>query len=353
MIQFRLFCAHRRAAASVLLAAACWLLPAPIATAQNDQVFTTGATKSQRGTLGTVTKDGIQIKLGDNTKTIAAGEIDKILYTGDPSELTKGREFAVDGQYEQALEELEKIDVATVKRDVAKADVDYYIMMCKAKQALAGQGDKTEAVKLAMGFTRNHPNSWHFYSVAKLLGDLALAMNNPDQALRFYASLRAAPTTETKIESVYLSAITQLAKGDAATALGEFEKIIGLKAATPGALRLQTLAKAGKAVALARSEKAAEGLKLVNTLIADLNPTDVEMAARIYNAQGASYEASGDVEGAIMAYLHTHLMFSTQPDAHAEALSKLVTLWPKVGKPERAAEARQELQNRYPGFEAQ
>jgi hypothetical protein len=43
-------------------------------------------------------------------------------------------------------------------------------------------------------------------------------------------------------------------------------------------------------------------------------------------------------------------MFSAQPDAHAEALKKLVELWPLVGKPERAAEARQELQQRYPGF---
>ncbi len=92
------------------------------------------------------------------------------------------------------------------------------------------------------------------------------------------------------------------------------------------------------------------GSRLVKGLIAELNPTDVEMSARIYNAQGASYEASGDTEGAILSYLHTHLMFSTQPDAHAEALKKLIELWPKVGKPERAAAARQELQQRYPGY---
>jgi Flp pilus assembly protein TadD len=114
--------------------------------------------------------------------------------------------------------------------------------------------------------------------------------------------------------------------------------------------RLQTLASAGKAVALAQSGNAEVALELVKSLIAELNPTDVEMAARIYNAQGASYEASGDTEGAVMAYLHTHLMFSLQPDAHAEALKRLVELWPQVGKPERAAEARSELQQRYPGF---
>ena len=89
---------------------------------------------------------------------------------------------------------------------------------------------------------------------------------------------------------------------------------------------------------------------MVDQLIAELNPADTEMAARIYNAQGASYEAAGDIEGAILSYLHTHLMFSGQPDAHAKALTRLVALWPKVGRTERAAEARQELQQRYPGF---
>jgi tetratricopeptide (TPR) repeat protein len=143
---------------------------------------------------------------------------------------------------------------------------------------------------------------------------------------------------------------TLLVKGDHDKAAAEFDKIIGLKANTAGAARLQTLSKAGKAVALAKSGKGKEGLKLVDALVEKLNPTDVEMAARIYNAQGDSYAASGDDEGAILAYLHTHLMFSTEPSAHAEALTRLVELWPKVGKPERAAEARQELQTRYPGF---
>ena len=33
----------------------------------------------------------------------------------------------------------------------------------------------------------------------------------------------------------------------------------------------------------------------------------------------------------------------------ADALKRLAELFPKVGKPERAAEFRQELQERYPG----
>ncbi len=293
---------------------------------------------------------GIQIQRAGNTKTIAAGDILKILHEGDPAPLTRGREFALDGEYQQALTELRNVNFDGLSRDIVKADAAFYIAMCEAKLALAGKGKKDEAEKKMLAFAGSFSNSWHFYDAAKLLGDLALAQNDTNNAMKYYQSLLKAPLTDTKLESVYLQRLVHLNKGEASSALTEFDKVIVFKAQTTATTRLQILAKAGKAVALAEGGKSSEGLQLVNELIRDLNPTDVEMAARIYNAQGASYEAGGDTEGAIMAYLHTHLMFSTQPDAHAEALKHLAELWPQVGKPERAAEARQELQQRYPGF---
>ena len=334
----------------LLTSAVCVLLCSPLALAQNDQVFVNGSNKAQRGAITTVTKDGVQLKVGSNVKPILAGSISKIIYSGDPSELVKAREFAIDGQYEQAIEELDNLDISKVKRPEAKADASFYMMLSKAKLALAGRGDKTAAGKMALAFAGGNGSSWHLYESAKILGDLELAQNNPAKALTYYGQLAKSKSIETKIESVYLTGMAKLKQGQAGAAIADFDKIIGIKADTVAKQRLQTLSKAGKAVGLARDGKGAEGLKLVSTLIAELSPTDVEMAARIYNAQGASYEASEDIEGAIIAYLHTHLMFSTQPDAHAEALTRLVALWPQVGKPERGAEARQELQQRYPGY---
>ena len=335
---------------AVIVAAICWLLSATPAIAQLDRLYPKGSDNPVTGTAIESSKNGIKFKTGANTTDYIAGDIEKVLFQGDPSELTKGRQFALDGQYQQALQELKAIQIDKLPREVIKADVAFYTLWCESKLALEGRGDKTAAAKAALAFANDYKESWHFYDVAKLLGDLALALNNPQQALKYYQSLLKAPSTETKIESVYLVGLVQLSQGDAAAAQVEFDKVIGVKVAAKGALRLQTLAKAGKAVALAKAGKGDDGLKLVDSLIAELNPTDVEMAARIYNAQGASYEATGDREGAILAYLHTHLMFSSQPDAHAEALVRLVALWPQVGKPERAAEARQELQDRYPGY---
>lgn len=335
----------------VVLAGCASLLAPNIALAQLDRLYQHGSNSPLSGTVVETDRNGVKLKTGANTKNYNPGDIRKILYQGDPAELTKGREFALDGQYEQALEELKGINVGGLSREVIKADVDYYILWCESRLALEGRGDKKAAVAAGLNFvSKTHKDSYHFYSVAKLLGDLALALKNHEKALQYYGSLSQAPSQERRLESAYLVAMVQLAQGKAAEAQAQFEKVLSGQVSSTAAARLQTLAKAGKAVALARSGKGDDGLKLVNTLISDLNPTDVEMAARIYNAQGASYEAKGDREGAILAYLHTHLMFSSQPDAHAESLIRLVELWPQVGKPERAAEARQELQQRYPGF---
>ena len=339
----------RRTACFVAFLGVAQCLFASAAFAQNDQVFVKGSNKAQRGTVAAILRDGVQLKSGANAKAILSGDITKIIFQGDTSELTKGREFTLDGQYEQGLEELEKVDASKLKPN-AKAEAAYYTVLCKAKLALAGRGDKAAAAGEVIKFRQGFQNSWHYFDATKVLGDLALAMNNFPNAVKLYKSLDTSKSPIKRIESVYLLGVTKLAQGDSAGAGADFEKIVKMKADTPEKVRLQTLSNAGKAVALAKAGKGDAGLKLVNGLIEKLNPTDVEMSARIYNAQGASYEASGDTEGAILAYLHTHLMFSTQPDAHAEALSRLVELWPKVGKPERAAEARQELTQRYPGY---
>ena len=317
---------------------------------KNDRLYIFDTKSPKSGTVMSSSKGGITFKSGSNQANYAAGTIEKILFAGDPGPLTKARESALDGQYEQALDELKSVQIDKLGREVIKQEALFFRIYCDAKLALQGRGDKATAVKNARTFVSTQPNTWHFYEVAELLGDLAIALGDTKNARTFYGALQGAPTPEAKIRAMYLLSIADLKDDDNPSAQSGFEKVMGVKAATPGTVRLVTLATAGKAVALARSGKGAEGLKIVDSLVADLNPNDVELAARIYNAQGACYLASGDKEGAILAFLHTHLLFSTQPDAHAECLTQLVELFPQVGKPGRAAELRQELKDRYPGF---
>ncbi|MCC9643802.1 hypothetical protein LOC71_16065 [Rhodopirellula sp. JC740] len=325
------------------------LMVASQAAAQTDRLYPRGG-EVVLGRIKSISKNGIVMTVSGKDQTFNAGAIEKVLFQGDPSGLTEGREFALDNQFEQAITELKTVDAGKLNRDEQKADFAFYVMYCNAQQALSGNGDLRSAASGALNFIKQNTNSWHFFETAKLLGDLAMSLKSYDQASKYYGSLRTAPSAETKIESMYLNSLVKLAQDNAADAASDLQKIVGISVQSAEGARLQTLAKAGLAVALAKQGKGDEAITTVNELIAKLNPTDTETAAAIYNAQGASYAAMGDNEGALLAYLHTHLMFSTYPAAHAEALKQLAELWTQVGKPDRAAEARSELQQRYPGL---
>ncbi len=325
------------------------LLLSGTAYAQSDRVFPVSG-NPVNGTIVEMTPNGVSVEAGSRKQAFTVDEIAKIMYAGDPAPLTQGREFALDGQWEQALVELKKVDMGSLKRDMVKNDAAFYLAQCEAKLALAGRGSTTEAVGKMMAVVRADAQSIHFYDAARTLGDLAVSLGKFDQAVKYYGALANATSADLKIESVYLTGVSKLRQNDAAGAQADFDKVLGVKADSTKTTRLQIMARAGKAVALAKQGKGPDATKIVDGLVTEMNPADTEIAAAIYNAQGASCEATGDNLGAVLAYLHTHLMFSGQAAAHAEALTRLVELWPKLGKPDRAAEARTELQQRYPAY---
>jgi tetratricopeptide (TPR) repeat protein len=328
---------------------ACFPFATRNAIAQVDRVFPfTG--NPVVGKITEIRPQGVVIEVSGTPQTIAIDKIRRVMFEDEPNFLTRGRDFVLDGDFEQAMEMLGKVDFAEIKRDAIKADAMYYLARSESALALIGRGNIAEATRKMNAFATANRQSLHFYPAAKVLGDLAVASGNHEQALRYYAALAQAPAAEMKIEAEYLSGNALLRQGKLPEAEASFAKVGGATVDSAEGVRLKSLAKAGQAVVLAKQGNAQQALSLVSSLIGELAPVDSQLGARIYNAQGACLEALNDREGAVLAYLHTHLMFSGQADAHAEALLRLVELWPQVGHPERAAQARQELQQRYPGW---
>ena len=333
---------------STLAFAALALIPS-VSYGQLDRVYPVDG-KGVTGTVMNVVRDGIQLKVGDTPRLFRIDQIDRVTFEGDPGPLTRGRELALEGQYQSALEQLETIDFGNLRREYVAADAAYFLASSQAHLALAGQREKNEAIRNLRAFVQKFPQSMHYFGANELLGDLALTLGEYEQAEKFYAELASSRTPSVQTKAVYLSGIAMLRQGNADQALPEFQKAAGANLESTEGARLKMLARAGEAVALSLTGKGDEALTKANALIDELNPEDAELAARIYNARGAANVAKGDTEAALLDYLHTHLLFSNIADAHAEALSEMVKLWPKVGKPDQAARARQELQSRYPGW---
>ena len=96
--------------------------------------------------------------------------------------------------------------------------------------------------------------------------------------------------------------------------------------------------------------KAAAGIALTDKLIKDNDPkTQKQLFAQAYNAQGVCYRSNKQPKDAILAFLHTHLIFNESADAHAESLYHLSQLWSEVSKADRAQDSKRLLREKYAG----
>ena len=143
------------------------------------------------------------------------------------------------------------------------------------------------------------------------LAQVDLAMNKPDEARQRFEQLIAAPTTSAEMG------------------------------------RLKLLAEVGLAVCENLAGNPQSALQRLDAMVQKNDSTDLELFARISNAQGACYQSLGRTVDALLSYLKTDMLFFTDPDAHAEALYHLKKLWTEYGQPSRAADAAARLTQKY------
>jgi tetratricopeptide (TPR) repeat protein len=151
------------------------------------------------------------------------------------------------------------------------------------------------------------------------------------------------------LRSKVLEARALLSQQKFAEARTVCSEAIATAATDPATLRSQQLAK----VVLARCDisegKTADALQNLQKMIQENDSTDSQLFAALYNAQGEALQKEQKWEQAVLAYLHSDLLFSNNPETHAEALYHLSQLWAKLGEPQRAAEAKEKLTTLYAG----
>lgn len=318
---------------------------------QTDRVYPPSGPLTS-GTVINTNPNGVTVQVGGAERNFANALIKKIVFNDEPSPLTNARELIDDGQFEAALAQLTSIKIDGIERDVVKSDALFYLAYCQSKLALAGQGDKNVAIKNMYSFVTGKfgPSSFHFYQAARTLGDLALAVGSYTNAVKYYGALAGAQDPNLKFEAKYLTGWSYLKQKQYKEASDAFNAIGNAPKSTPEQARIKLFAAAGLAVIAAAEGKPDEGLATLNKLIDNNEPSDAELFGRLYNAQGACYAAKSDTLGAVLSYLKTHLLSPSNADAHAQALTELVQLWPQLGQPERGVEANSILQRRYPGY---
>jgi tetratricopeptide (TPR) repeat protein len=325
-----------------------------LATASaEDQIYRKGM-GSERGLVTEMSKTEVTLSMGGVKRQFPANEIQRITFEGEPSDLSQARTTILStANYKVALDDLKKIDLkkVDVRLEMVKQEVDFYRALCQAHLALTEGGEKMAAEAALRQFCTDHKESFHFYPAAELAGDVAAAAGRFVDAAKYYNAVAGAPWDETRIRASVALARMLSAQGKFSEALEKYDAV-AKDVDTPETGPLKQQAVVGRAVCLAETGKPDEAIALIvdpKGVIATNDPKDSKLMARAYNALGTAYAKANKKKDAILAFLHTDLLYFQDPDAHAEALYNLATLFQETNKSDRSIEARNTLKQRYAG----
>src|SRR5688500_6695777 len=185
---------------ALAVASAVWGLP-HIAFAQMDAV--TVNKKINRGTVTAMTASEITLDQAGVARKYPVNEITKVAFGDEPTDLTAARNSIEQKNYNTAKDQLDKIDVSKVEREMISQDIAFYKAHCLAKLALTEGGNKQDAAKAMFAVFQKAPNNYHFYEMAEVLGDLGVATANFEAAAKFYGDtgLGGAPWPEYKLRA--------------------------------------------------------------------------------------------------------------------------------------------------------
>jgi tetratricopeptide (TPR) repeat protein len=316
---------------------------------QFDQVHIDGQPTASRGTITSMTKDEVGMDMAGVARTFPVNQINRITYADENNELTNARNAVQQKNYTAALNELKKLQSATIDRDYVKQDVAFYNALCLARMAMSEGGDQKAAQTAMLEFVKSAPNNWHFYDAAEILGELASALGDNAGAVRYYSGVAKAPWEDYRMRANNAIGNSLLSQKNAAEALTKFDEVLSASLSSPEAAAEKVVAQIGKAQCLAETGKVDEGVKMIEEVIEKNDPSDTTLFARAYNGLGNCYLKGGKTKEALQAFLHTDILFSADPQTHAEALYRLSKLWVDVNKSDRATAARSTLHEKYSG----
>jgi tetratricopeptide (TPR) repeat protein len=330
---------------AILLAAAFWAVSAGVARPM-DQIYTSTSEKPYFGKIISMSSTVINFDGKGAPPEIPANEIARITFENSPGGLLAAQAAILRGEYQKAIDALKREVPEENRREVAD-EIVFCRAYCAAQLALSGAADPVDAGKQMFNFTTNSPNSFHYLKACELLGDIFVTLGKFADAQRYYAKLSQAPWPDYKIRAQVALGRSYLAQDNAAAADKAFDEALVIDAPGELAEAQRTTARIGKARCLVLTNKTDLALRNLNEILDQADEKNTEVNAMAYNALGTALRKAGKPKEAILAFLHVHLAYYTQPDLDAEAVANLEKLFTEDHKPNHAREMREILDEKY------
>ena len=303
------------------------------------------------GKIASTSADEIVLDVDGQKKTLSTAAVLGTQYDDEPVALAAVRADLELGQYEDALAKLGSLDAADVRsaRAEVAAEIDSLRALATGRLALAGSEKLATGGRAVLAFVQKSPTHWRHYEAVELLGEIFAKTGKPADAEERFAALEKAASPTVRARGKI--ARGTLALADAAR-LADAEKLFAdalaeLDGADADATAVRTLAQIGAARVLAGQKRFDEAEKTLDKAIAATPSDALATQAAIYVAQGEIRVAAGRPRDAIVSYLRVELLYPSVRERRVEALKALVPLWTQTGRPDRAADVRRTLKERF------
>jgi tetratricopeptide (TPR) repeat protein len=318
-------------------------------TAADEVVLIPGSTVKAPGGLirGQVTAETpTEVKIKPQTgaeQTVPVDQITTVNYD-QALGLTQAGIREKDGNLPEAAEQYQKAAADLASKPFLAQAAQFGRARVISQMAMAEPKRLDEALAALDAFVKGYPSSRHLGPALELSARLGLLKGDFDRADKYLADLeKKVPSAANR--TIVIKAQIFGKRGKYEDALVAIDKMLG--GAEPGSIKWReaTLAKAS---ALAGLKKYPDAEAAAKAVIKAAAAEDSETQALAYNTLGDCLRSANKPKDALLAYLHTDLLYSKDKEQHARALSEIAKLWRLLKREDRADEVVERLKQDYP-----
>ncbi len=296
-----------------------------------------------RGQIQTESPTEVVVQVGAGPVSVPVEQIASIRYDGQSASFQIAESRQTGGQLLEAIDLFHKAVGESTDKPLPLRAALVREALALTELALIEPDRAKDALDKLKAYIQKYPNSRQITLARDALvrlqlhtGDYAGAASTIAEIAKIPAAAERATVLKTKL----------LAKqGKFREAQGELDSLIA--AAPKGSARrgAAVLAKA-ECMAGLKDYKLAESL--AREVILESPPEDAEAQAPAYNTLGDCLRAANRPKDALLAYLHTDLLYGKDRVEHPRALHQIEVLFRQLKQDSRADEFAQRLKQEYP-----
>lgn len=296
-----------------------------------------------RGTITAESPREIKIQVGTKTETITVDDLADVDYAGTPQAFLEAEQREKSGDLNAALESYKRAASAAGLKPFVAQLVKFKYATALADAGMNEPQKLNDSITALQQFVKSYPNGRHTALALERLLNLVRSGSDQSKIDSVLTDMANIPGNQGR---------ANILKAELLAEQGQAEKALQLldtaKSQIPKNSELERLAESTRIKVLVARKDFTEAEKLARTLIESSVPNDAAALAPAYNSLGDCLRAAGKPKDAMIAYLHTEILYDRVAGEHARALAAITQLWRVLEKPDRAEQTLNKLASTYP-----